>query len=138
MNAIRATALLAALALAPVATAPAHAFTVAGLTQLKSAARPAAFVFSEALVSGRPSRGERVDAEAARAAAQSYFDFDALVTLGALALAGGALAAAGAARSRARTAPAPAPEADSDWRETVFQALQADLTEFTRPYRRAA
>ena len=139
MNAIRAATLLAALALTPVAAATAQAFTIADLTELKSAPAPAAFLLSEALVPGRPSRLDRIDGDSARAAAQTYFDFDALVTLGALALAGGALAAFGARRSRAKpTQAAIAPHDDADWRESVFQSLQADLAEFTRPYRRAA
>lgn len=139
MNAVRAATLLAALALTAAAAATAQAFPVANLTALKSTPLPTAFLLSEALVPGRLSRLDRIDGDAAQAAAQTYFDFDALVTFGALALAGGALAAFGARRSRARPTPAViAPHDDTDWRESVFQALQADLTQFTRPYRRAA
>ena len=135
MNIIRTAALLAALALAPVAAPTAQALTVASLTELKSAPTPAAFSLGAALVPGRPSRLDRIDADAAR----NYFDFDALVTFGALALAGGALAAFGAGRARAKAkSPAVAAEGNGDWHESVFQALQADLTEFTRPYHRAA
>lgn len=139
MNIIRSAALLAALALAPVAAPTAQALTVASLTELKSAPTPAAFSLGAALVPGRPSRLDRIDADAAHAAARDYFDFDALVTFGALALAGGALAAFGAGRARAKAkSPAVAAEGNGDWHESVFQALQADLTEFTRPYHRAA
>ena len=135
MNVIRTAALLASLTLVPVAAPTAQALTVASLTELKSAPTPAAFSLGAALVPGRPSRLDRIDADAAR----NYFDFDALVTFGALALAGGALAAFGAGRARAKAkSPAVAAEGNGDWHESVFQALQADLTEFTRPYRRAA
>ena len=135
MNVIRTAALLASLTLVPVAAPTAQALTVASLTELKSAPTPAAFSLGAALVPGRPSRLDRIDADAAR----NYFDFDALVTFGALALAGGALAAFGAGRARAKAkSPAVAAEGNGDWHESVFQALQADLTEFTRPYHRAA
>ncbi|MDE3174742.1 MAG: hypothetical protein KGM15_01360 [Pseudomonadota bacterium] len=132
MNAFRAAVLLASLALAPVAAAPAHALTAASLTELKPAAD---FSLGAAMIAGRPSRFDRFDAETARAA-RDYFDFNALVTIGALALAGGALAALRAGRARVNATPPG--ESEGDGHESVFQAMQADLAEFAPPYRRAA
>jgi hypothetical protein len=67
-------------------------------------------------------------------AAQDYFDYDALITIGALALAGGGLAAMGAGAARRRAAA----EREPAWREAVFRAVQADLAQFAESFRRAA
>jgi hypothetical protein len=118
------------------ATPPAHLFPLAA----QAPAEKAAFVLGMPLVPGRPSRLDRIDAESARVAVASYFDFDALITLGALALGGGAMAAIGVAAARRKPPKPPGEpnEAESEVRESVFQALQADLWEFTQGYRRAA
>jgi hypothetical protein len=132
-NAAFAIALLASGAAVQSATAM-PAANLAGLANANVAA--SAFVLDEALAPGRPARLDRVDADAAETAAADYFGFDALISLGALALAGGVLAAFAAAAAR-REAKMNA-TGEPAWRETVFRALQADLAAFTASYRRAA
>jgi hypothetical protein len=127
MSVIRAAVLSGAVLLATVLGAP--AMTVADLGQASGLARPASFVFSDQIA---PGRAAPLDGEVARAAAQSYFDYDTLITLGALALAGGALAALGASAARREAVAEPA------WRQTVMRGVQADLAEFTANFRRAA
>jgi hypothetical protein len=133
MITLRAAA-VAALLLSGAAMQPAHATPVADLTG-PGAARTE-FDFGDQVFPDRPGRLDRVDANAAQAAAERYFDFDALITLGALALAGGAMAgfAAVAARRGREDTVANEPA----WRESVFRAVQADLAAFTETYRRAA
>jgi len=89
---------------------------------------------------GRPLRLDRLDVEAAHSAAESYFDFDTIITLGTLAMAGGALAAVGfaAARRRSDERASERHEGSANWRETVLQALEADLAHYTSAFRRAA
>lgn len=136
MNAIRTFAFAAAVSLS--AAAPASAMKVANLGSATApVAAPAAFLFAEPLLPGGPTRLDRVDAETARSAVESYFDYDALITLGALALAGAGLTAFGASAGR-RKAPEEAEFADPAWREFVFRAIQADLAQFTDSLRRAA
>jgi hypothetical protein len=136
MNTIRSLALAAAVTLS--AALPAPAMTVADVSLAPAPfAAPVDFSFSEQLIPGSVARLDRVDAETARAAAQSYFDYDAIITLGALALAGGALAAFAAHAARRRTG-ADGDAADPAWRQSVFRAIQADLAQFTDSYRRAA
>jgi len=141
MSFLRNSALIAALTLAPALAAPGQAMTASSLSGLAtpttSEASRAGFVFADALVPGRPSRLDGVDAEAAGQAAEEYFNFDAVVSLGALVVAGGLLAAFGAAASR-RDSGVRADEHDEEWRDSVFRAVQADLAEFTKNYRRAA
>ena len=136
MNAIRSLTLAAALTLG--AALPAPAMTVSGLAASKATvAAPAAFLFSEPMLPDAASRLDRIDAEAARTAAESYFNYDALITLGALALAGGALSAFAAFAARRRKVE----EASGDepaWRTSVFRALQADLAHFSDSFRTAA
>ncbi len=140
MNTFATAALFAAVSLS--AAHPAAATPAAPLTALVAQApvEKAAFVFGEPLVPGRPSRLDRVDADAAEAAVESYFDFDALITFGALALGIGAVASMAFAGSRGKpSSPPDTPEeVEPEWRESVFQTLQADLWKFTDGYRRAA
>jgi hypothetical protein len=130
MNAIRSFALAAALSLG--AALPAPAMTVADLAGAKApAVAPVSFLFSDQIARGR--------ADATDAAVENYFGFDALITLGALAMSGGGLAALGAyaARRRKRNR-AEAESAEPDERDSVFRSMQADLAHFTETLRRAA
>ena len=142
MNRFATAALLAGLSLTAGAVQSSSAMPVAPVAPLvaQAPAEKAAFVFSESLIPGRPSRLDRLDSGAAREAVESYFDYDALITLGAVALAGGAMASIALAAARRKSPPPPdAPEAvEPDWRESVFQTLQADLWKYTDGYRRAA
>ena len=103
-----------------------NAALAAALTLAASAPASAAFLFDAGAASGL------VHGDAVRAAVASYFDYDALLTVGVLAVAGGMLAALGSRRSRREAA------RDPEWRESVFQALQADLVAYAESYRRAA
>jgi len=125
MSVIRAAVLSAAVSFAAVAAAP--AMTVADLGQAGGGAARAGFAFGDEIAPGRLNRS---GAEAAA----NYFDYDTLITLGALALAGGALAGfgVGAARRKATVGFEPA------WRQSVMRAVQADLAQFTATLRRAA
>ena len=134
MSVIRAVVVSAAFAAASVAPGAASAMTVADLAQVSGLAAPAGFAFGDEVGPGRPVRLDRLDAEAARAAAQDYFNYDTVITLGALALAGGALAALGARATRREAAATREPA----WRENVMRAVQADLAQFTATFRRAA
>lgn len=131
MSVIRAAVLSAAVAFA--AASAASAMTVADLAPSQGLLAPAALAFGDEIAPGRTGRLDRLDARAARAA-EDYFDYDAFITLGALALAGGGLAAFGAGAARRR----PAEAAEPAWRESVMRAVQADLTQFTATFRRAA
>jgi len=136
MNAIRSLAFAAVVSLS--AAAPASAMTVADFAGAKApVAAPAAFLFSEPALPGVPALVGRIDAETTLSAAQAYFDYDALVTLGALVLAAAGLAALGAYAARRRSVEE-AESAGRAWRESVFRAIQADLAEFTESFRRAA
>ncbi len=68
---------------------------------------------------------------------ERYFDFDLIVTAGALALASGAFLAAGMAKGRRRSAEAVSAPREG-WREEVMQGLEADLAQFTVGLRQAA
>ena len=131
MSFIPAIVVSAAVSLAVVGAAP--AMTVADLGQAGGLATSVGFSFSDEIAPGRPGRLDRFDAEAARA----YFDYDALITLGALALAGGAVAAFGAARRKADDK-AGEDSAEPAWRAPLMAAVQADLLQFTANFRRAA
>jgi hypothetical protein len=126
MNALRRIALSAAFALA---TAPALAAPIADAT---AAIAPSASAASRLI--NAPLETSRQDAGAAAA---SYFDFDALVTLAALALAGGSLAAFAAYAAQRRRAEEAALAAPA-WRETVFMAVEVDLERFAQTLRPAA
>jgi hypothetical protein len=85
-------------------------------------------------------RLDRMNEQTARAASQNYYDFDAIITLGSLALAGGALAVIVFSASRRPKADAADErhEPASNWRESVLRNLEADLTAYARSWRRAA
>jgi hypothetical protein len=129
MSVFRAAVLSGAVLFATTLGAP--AMTVADLGKASGLAAPASFMFSDQIAPGRPGG---LDAQAMGAAAQNYFDYDTLITLGALALAGGAMAALGASAARREAAAT----SESAWRQTVMRAVQADLAEFTANFRRAA
>jgi hypothetical protein len=95
------------------------------------------FVQGHEMIAGVPARQALAHAEASKAAASQYFDFDVIVTLGALAIASGAFVAAGVAGSRRRIAGGVASSGEG-WREEVMQALETDLEHFTSGLRRAA
>jgi hypothetical protein len=133
---LRSAAFAAALLVSGAALQSAAAMPVANLAGGNAEVANAAFMLDYALSPDRPTRIERVDAEAAQAAVADYFDFDAIITLGALALAGAAMAAFTAMAVR-RGAEEKAP-VEPAWRATVFRAVQADLAALTETYRRAA
>ncbi len=115
-----------------------RSFALAAAVTLSTALpAPAAFLFSEPLLQSGAAPLSRIDAETARAAAEAYFSYDAVITLGALALAGGALAAFGGYATR-RRAQEEVENGEPAWRESVFRAIQADLAQFTESFRRAA
>lgn len=117
MSAIHAAVLSAAVSLAASFAAP--AMTVADFADVRGVAAPA---------------GSFLRGEASRTAVENYFDYDTVITLGVLALAGGALAAFGAGAARRKAAE----EAEPAWRELVMRGVQADLAQFTATFRRAA
>jgi hypothetical protein len=124
-------AAFAALLLTGAAVAPAHAFTVASPASLSGPAiAKADFSFADALAPAR------LDGSTAQKAAEDYFSFDALITFGALALAGGLVGGffITAARRRAEELA----KAEPAWRASVIRAVQADLADFALEYRRAA
>ncbi|MDE3174741.1 MAG: hypothetical protein KGM15_01355 [Pseudomonadota bacterium] len=96
------------------------------------------FVQGHEAVGGVSARAALARPQMAKVMAQRYFDFDVIITLGALALASGAFVAAGVAGSRRRSAQDPAAAPREGWREEVMQALEADLTQFSTALRRAA
>jgi hypothetical protein len=134
MTTLRNAAFAAALLVSGAALHTAEAMPVANLAANGDVAQ-AAFMLDDSLSPGRPARLERIDADAAQAAA-SYFDFDAVITLGALALAGAAMAAFASIAARRNAEDTAA--AEPAWREAAFRAVQADLAAFTATYRRAA
>ncbi len=126
MNALRRIAISAAFVFA---AAPAFAASIADVTAATAPSASAASVLIN-----EPLTAAQVDAAAAAA---SYFDFDALITLAALALTGGALAAFAAYAAERRRAEEAA-FAGPVWRDAVFNAVQTDLTQFARTLRAAA
>jgi hypothetical protein len=137
-TAIGAAAIFASLA---VSSASANVSDSRTLGDLVSPRAPAVvnadFVQGHEMIAGLPARQALIRAEASKAAASQYFDFDVIVTLGALAIASGAFVAAGIAGSRRRVAGAVASSGEG-WREEVMQALEVDLAQFTSGLRRAA
>src|SRR5436309_521337 len=130
MNAIRTATFAAALSLASAFAPLAQAMPAANVAELATqSATESAFLVGQSLFPGRPARLDRYDVETASAAAESYFDFDAVITLGALILGGAAVAGIGlvAARRKPQANVAVAQERDPSWHESVFLALQADL-----------
>jgi hypothetical protein len=94
------------------------------------------FVQGHEVVAGVPAR-QAARAEMSKAMAERYFDFNMIVTLGALALASGAFVAAGVAGGRRRTAEKVGQPREG-WRDEVMQALETDLAKFTVSLRQAA
>ena len=103
-------------------------------------AAPIGFVPEQQVILGGAVRLDRLNGQTAHAAAQEYFDFDAIITLGSLAIAGGALAALAFSAKRREDAEEvdERREPASGWRELVMKNLEADLTAFARSRRRAA
>ena len=131
----------AAVVLFSLAASPAHAF-VSQPKSLPIDATPlivkADFVQGHEAVAGIPARQAAARAETSKAMAQRYFDFDMLVTLGALTLASGAFVAVGVAGSRRRAAEKAVAAPREGWREEVMVALENDLAQFTLGLRQAA
>ena len=138
MTTLRNALFAAAVLVSGAALQPAHAMPVASLTAWDPDVASADFMFGDGLAPGRPSRLDRIDVQAAQAAAESYFSFDAFITLGALALAGAAMAGFAAVAARRVAEEARANAGEPGWRESVFRAVQADLIEFAESQRRAA
>ena len=138
MTNLRNAAFTAALFVSGAALQPAHAMPVASLPIWDADAVKADFMFGDGLAPGRPSRLDRIDVQAAQAAVESYFSFDAFITLGALALAGAAMAGFAAVAARRVAEETRMSAAEPAWRDSVFRAVQADLIEFAESQRRAA
>jgi hypothetical protein len=139
------TAFIAAVfAMSAAAATGAKAMTVADINpagaRVASTVSRIDFVFGDEMLPGRVERLDRVDTEAANAAVRAYFDFDAVVSLGTLALAGAAFVAVGVSAGRRRKAERDAPPAATtgDWRERVLEGIERDLARFVRGLRRAA
>ena len=138
MTTLRNAFFAAAVFVSGAALQQAHAMPAASLPVWDGEAVNADFVFGDGLAPGRPSRLDRIDVGAAQAAAQSYFSFDAFITLGALALAGAAMAGFASVAARRVSEETRANAGEPAWRESVFHAVQADLIEFAESHRRAA
>ncbi len=99
----------------------------------------AGFMPESQAILGDTMRLDRLNGQTAHSV-EAYYDFDAIITLGSLALAGGALAALAFSTQRRKEAG----EADerrepaAGWRDLVMKNLEADLTAFARNPRRAA
>jgi hypothetical protein len=133
-------ALGAAFVAAALVGSPANA-SVSSAKALRDAVAPtfivnADFVQGHEAVAGFPAREAMSRAVLSKQAAERYYDFDIIVTLGALALASGAFVAAGIAGSRRRNAYAGA--SNEGWREHVMQAVEVELAQFTVSLKRAA
>jgi len=98
------------------------------------------FMPEQQVIVGDAMRLDRLNGQTAHAAAEAYYDFDAIITLGTLALAGGALAGLvfSAKRREAADDVDERREPSTGWRELVMQNLEADLMAFVRNPRRAA
>jgi hypothetical protein len=98
------------------------------------------FVPEQQVILGGAVRLDRLNGQTAAAAAETYYDFDAIITIGSLALAGGALAGLVFSAKRREEAEAvdERREPQSGWRDLVMQNLEADLTAFVRNRRHAA
>jgi hypothetical protein len=144
MNAIRTTAFFATLFVGFAVSQPGDAMPSAKLynanAHIGATTSKVDFVPGREVPFGVSYRLDRMNAQTAEAAAQSYYDFDAIITLGTIALAGGGMAALGFSAARRGSARKDAEQAESGagWRETVMRALEDDLTRYTRTIRRAA
>jgi hypothetical protein len=134
-------ALGAALVAATLAVSPASA-SVSSSKGLVVTGSPSALIAKSDFVQGHEAvAGFRAHEAVARAsesrqAAQRYFDFDVIVTLGALAMASGAFVAVGIAGSRRRSTGFS--NSNEGWRDQVMQAMELDLARFTVSLKRAA
>jgi hypothetical protein len=137
-TAIGAAAIFASLAVSSASANVSDSRTLGALIPTRAATvQNADFVQGHEMIAGLPARQALAHAEASKAAAAQYFDFDVIVTLGALAIASGAFVAAGIAGSRRRVAGSVSSVGEG-WREEVMQALEIDLAQFTSGLRRAA
>jgi hypothetical protein len=138
-SAVGAAVVLASLAVTT-ANADVAASKVLGLTDPSRNAMivNADFVQGHETIAGMPARQALVRAEMSKVEAVRYFDFDVIITLGALAIASGAFVAVGIAGSRRRAASAASFAPREGWREEVMQALEADLAHYTMELRQAA
>jgi hypothetical protein len=138
-TAMGAAAIFASLAVSSASANVSDSRTLAALVPTRAATiQNADFVQGHEMLAGLQARQALVHAEASKAAAAQYFDFDVIVTLGALAIASGAFVAAGIAGSRRRFASGATASSGEGWREEVMQALETDLAQFTSGLRRAA
>jgi len=138
-SAVGAAAIFASLAVTAASANVADSRTLGNLVSNRSAAiENADFVQGHESIAGLPARQALARAEGSKAAVARYFDFDVVMTLGALAIASGAFVAAGMAGTRRRMAAAAGTSPREGWREEVMQALEADLFQFTDGLRRAA
>ena len=132
--------LFTALSLSNLGSTASNAMTVADLNFANATAFAAApridLALGDQILPGHAGRWDRRDGETTRAS-QAYYDFDVIISLGALALAGAAFAAIAFAAARRRQADRD-PATDTDWRNSVVQALEQDLLHFARGPRRAA
>jgi hypothetical protein len=104
-----------------------------------SGAARVGFMPEQQVILGDAARLDRLNGQTARSV-EAYYDFDAIITLGSLALAGGALAGlvfSSRRREEAETLDERR-EPTAGWRELVMQNLEADLMAFARNPRRAA
>ena len=143
MNTIGTAALSATFLLGIALTQPAIAMPVGNLHeatgQNAASISKVDFLSGQEIPFGASYRLDRLNPQTAQAAAESYFDFDAIITLGTIALAGGGLAAAGFSAARRGSSKNEADAGtDRGWRAVVLQALEEDLTRYARTFRRAA
>jgi hypothetical protein len=104
-----------------------------------SGAVRAGFMPEQQVILSDAMRLDRLNGQTAHSV-EAYYDFDAIITLGSLALAGGALAGLVFSAKRREEADAldERREPSAGWRELVMQNLEADLMAFARNPRRAA
>ena len=137
-SAVGAAVVLFSLAISPASAMVSSAASLIPAASASPMIVRADFVQGHEAVAGVPAvQAARV--EISKQMAQRYYDFDVIVTLGALALASGAFVAAGVAGGRRRRAEGLAVATPREgWREEVMQALELDLAQFTGGLRRAA
>jgi hypothetical protein len=96
------------------------------------------FMPEQQVILGDAMRLDRLNGQTAHSV-EAYYDFDAIITLGSLALAGGALAGlVFSAKRREAEEVDERREPTAGWHELVMQNLEADLMAFVRNPRRAA
>jgi hypothetical protein len=137
-KAMKSAALLAGLAL----STQASAMPIAKIYDIypdNSGAARIGFMPEQQVILGDAMRLDRLNGQTAHSV-ETYYDFDAIITLGSLALAGGAMAGLvfSARRREAAEEIDERREPTEGWRELVMQNLEADLTAFIRNPRRAA